>query len=218
MTKRQRKAKAKVKRASNKRARVRSLIDMETHGKITFADWHTPVSPADLQFNAYANAHKRAAEAERVAVIEAGSFRMPPPGVVAQNPLRPPSKFIKVKGRWFWKSAREYKRDMDRYYDQITQGAFHVPLLRPGMMVVGRLMRADEMGYAKANAPLEKYCADAVKFDCTLYEVLGGYAAVVKRKSKVLYAPRMDGETVAPAVRRGQWIKAFKDGKARKNF
>lgn len=223
MTARQRRSKAKVKRARHKRARV--IVDMETCGRWTDVACRTVIDPDAVQVNAYADAHKTAA------AIEAGSFKMPPPGVVAENPLRPPSKFIQIKGRWFWKTAREYKRDMDRYYAQITRGAFHVIRLKPGMMVAGSLMSKGQMEYARIpdshfgvkGPDITKILVGAFKngkgavvvlggdevknamdagtavhkaieqdlpgarlaaadFSCSLYDVLQGYADVIKRK------------------------------------
>lgn len=210
MTERQRKAKAKVKRLRNKRVRVADL-DMETISRIddgdcVFLSSNKVIDPGNTQLNAYAAFAREPGE-----VIEAGTFQMPPPGVVAENPLKPPSKFVTVKGRLFFKSASEYKRDMERYYERICQGAFHIPNLRPGVFVQGTIMRADQMGYSRV---LRR--APRAEFSCSLYDVLQGYGDVVKRRTKVLTVPRMECETTTPAVSQAKWRKAFKETKRKK--
>src|SRR5579864_1436064 len=129
-TKRQRKSKAKVKRARHKRER-KVILDIETRsvdgdglpilcvtmsddGKFTDYQFLKIVPPENISLDPY----QAVADATR-ASLAAGSFQPPPPGVVAEYP----SKIVMVRGRPHWKTVREVARDARRHTAKLTASA-----------------------------------------------------------------------------------------------
>lgn len=213
MTKRQRNSKAKVKRARHKRERNILDVDVEVRS-CGDGKWIDVACNTVVTLDRLLNRNMFDMERPSAHAASAVSFQPPPAGVVAEYPLPylpPPLKFVMVKGRKHYKSAKEVARDARRHTQRlkdmtngIEQAIAYVDLYRPGQFrqVLASAFRigdgdavaidAAEIATMRRGTAFHKALENALVMDapgarfaateCTIYDLLGAYADAIQRK------------------------------------